>query len=95
MWFDVPVLALSATAVPETMGAAGVLYPRTEELPQVAALAYRLTQETDARRTVINAQRMRRLAFTPEGVWPVLARLIDRLTETQVVAAGAQTRGGE
>jgi glycosyltransferase involved in cell wall biosynthesis len=94
MWFDVPVLALSATAVPETMGDAGVLYPRTEQLSQVAELAYRLTQETEERRAVINAQRLRRLAFTPEGVWPVLARLIDRVTSTQEVAAGAQG-GGE
>src|SRR5205085_9106141 len=61
MWFDVPVLALSATAVPETMVTAGMLLAPDEELPTVAARAYQLTHDETARRAVITAQRTRRL----------------------------------
>jgi glycosyltransferase involved in cell wall biosynthesis len=68
MWFDVPVLALRATAVPETLSAAGVLFNDDEDLTAVAAQAYQLTHDADARRTVIAAQRTRRLDFTPAAV---------------------------
>src|SRR5205823_2653419 len=57
MWCDVPVLALRATAVPETLGAAGVLFNRDDDLPAVAARAYALTHDADARRRRIAAQR--------------------------------------
>ncbi|HYX43278.1 MAG TPA: glycosyltransferase, partial [Pyrinomonadaceae bacterium] len=80
MWFDVPVLALNATAVPETLATAGMLFTHDEELSSVAAHAYQLTHEKDARRTIIAAQRARRLDFTSAAVQPVLARLVERLT---------------
>jgi glycosyltransferase involved in cell wall biosynthesis len=86
MWADVPVLALSATAVPETMDGAGVLFDRDEDLPHVAARAYELTHDADARRTVIVAQRARRLSFTPAAVWPILENLIARLRVTEIAA---------
>ncbi len=89
MWFDVPVLALSATAVPETMGAAGVLFNHDEALTQVAARAYQLTHDAQARRAVVAAQRARRRAFTSNAVWPSLARLVERLTSAPAVAIGA------
>jgi glycosyltransferase involved in cell wall biosynthesis len=88
MWFDVPVLALSVTAVPETMDAAGVLFSHTEELTTVATRAHALTHDADTRRTVIAAQRTRRLAFTSAAVWPILARLIERLLIEQESAVG-------
>jgi glycosyltransferase involved in cell wall biosynthesis len=87
MWFDVPVLALSAAAVPETLDQAGVLFARDEALPQVAARAYELTQDAEARRAVITRQRQRRLDFTPAAVWPVLTGLIDRLAAAPALAA--------
>ncbi|MBF0550042.1 MAG: glycosyltransferase, partial [Deltaproteobacteria bacterium] len=36
MWFDVPVLAYHAAAVPETMGRAGILFNRKDNLAEVA-----------------------------------------------------------
>lgn len=89
MWFDVPVLALSATATPETLGTVGVLYDHDEELPAVAARAYRLTHDPDLRRAVIAAQRKRRLDFTPAVVWSSLGELIERLTTAFELTAGA------
>ena len=79
MWFDVPVLALSATTVPETLGDAGVLYQDEEDLPQVATRAFQLTHDPVVRRNIIEAQRRRRLDFTPRAVWPILEQLIQRL----------------
>ncbi|PYS91964.1 MAG: group 1 glycosyl transferase [Acidobacteria bacterium] len=81
MWFDVPVLALNITAVPETLATAGMLFAPDEELSSVAARAYQLTHEKDARRAVIAAQRARRLDFTSAAVQPILARLVERLTK--------------
>ena len=89
MWFDVPVLALNAAAVPETLGAAGVLFDRGEEPDAVAARAYRLTQDKDLRATVIAAQRKRRLDFTSAAVSSSLVELVERLTTSPELCAGA------
>jgi glycosyltransferase involved in cell wall biosynthesis len=89
MWFDVPVLALAATAVPETLGAAGVLFAPDEALTTVAARAEQLTRDTDVRRAVIAAQRARRLDFTSAAVWPALARVVESLAEQTTSAAVA------
>src|ERR1041384_4133885 len=80
MWFDVPVLALAATAVPETLGQSGLLFTHDEELSAIAARAYQLTHDAATRRAVITAQRTRRLDFTAAAVQPVLAQLVARLT---------------
>ncbi|HEX8071995.1 MAG TPA: glycosyltransferase [Pyrinomonadaceae bacterium] len=87
MWFDVPVLALDAAAVAETLAGAGVLFARDEELTAVAARAHALTHDAALRRAVVAAQRTRRLAFTPAAVWPALARVVARLAaQTQAAA---------
>lgn len=79
MWFDVPVLALDESAVPETLGGAGVLYKKNEPLSSVAALAYQLTHDEQLRKTVISGQRLRRLRFTPEAVAPSIEELCESL----------------
>ncbi|HEV2904964.1 MAG TPA: glycosyltransferase, partial [Pyrinomonadaceae bacterium] len=84
MWFDVPVLALSATAVPETIAAAGACYEIEEEVSTVARRAYQLTHDEAARRVVIAAQRKRRLDFTSASVQPILIELVDRLAAVMV-----------
>ncbi len=91
MWFDVPVLALSAAAVPETLGAAGVLFDRNEEPAAVAARAYQLTHDMDLREAVIAAQRRRRVDFTPSVVWSSLIELIEQLTTAPELSASGQS----
>ncbi len=86
MWFDVPVLALSASAVPETMGTAGVLYAGDEELSKVAQRAHQLTHDEGARQAAISIQRRRRLDFTPSASWSKLEALVERLTVLQALA---------
>ncbi len=80
MWFDVPVLALAATAVPETLGAAGMLFEHNEDPAAIAERAYQLTHDADLRAAVIAAQRKRRVDFTSAVFWSSLVKLIDELT---------------
>ena len=76
MWFDVPVLAYKSTAVPETLGEAGIMFTSKEDLVSVAALAKLLARDEDLRTKVLRAQRRRRIAFLPESVLPKLDELI-------------------
>jgi glycosyltransferase involved in cell wall biosynthesis len=80
MWFDVPVLARRGTAVTETLGGAGALYDAGENFATVARLAHALARgDEDSRRRVVAAQRVRREAFTPAALRPVLDRLVRRM----------------
>ncbi|MEQ9667145.1 glycosyltransferase family 4 protein [Coleofasciculus sp. G2-EDA-02] len=63
MWFDVPVLAYKSSAVPETLGEAGILFTTKDDLVQVAALAKLLVKDWRLRKTVLNAQQKRRDSF--------------------------------
>lgn len=66
MWFDVPVLAYSSSAVPETLGEAGLMFNNKHDLVQVAALAKILAKDDLLRSKVIAMQRKRREYFTLE-----------------------------
>ena len=79
MWFDIPVLALGETAVPETLVNAGMLYDKDEPLSKVAERAYELAHNESLRRDVIEKQRLRRRDFTPEAVAPRIEELCELL----------------
>ncbi|MBD1905967.1 glycosyltransferase [Funiculus sociatus GB2-A5] len=81
MWFDVPVLAYKNTAVPETLGEAGVMFSSKEDLVQVAALAKLLVRDEILRSKVIKAQRSRREYFTQITVNERLNSLILKMEE--------------
>ncbi|MBA4367468.1 MAG: group 1 glycosyl transferase [Desulfobacterium sp.] len=81
MWFDIPVLSFKSTAVPETLGDAGILFNSKDDLIHVAALAKLMVRDDKIRDLVLNAQRQRRNAFLPEAVWPQLDRLIQKMEE--------------
>ena len=76
MWFDVPVLAYKSTAVPETLGNAGILFTSKDDLVKVAAMAKILVRDDDLRAKVLRAQRKRRLDFLPQAVLPELEKMI-------------------
>lgn len=82
MWFDIPVLAYSSTAIPETLGEGGILFTE-KRLPELAALAHIMVQDEELRRKVIAAQRARRPAFLPEAVLPILQDLLVRMGAAQ------------
>jgi glycosyltransferase involved in cell wall biosynthesis len=64
MWFDIPVLAYKSSAVPETLGKAGLMFTSKDDLVQVAALAKLLVKDKELRDKVIKPQQLRREAFT-------------------------------
>lgn len=78
MWFDVPVLAYSSSAVPETLGEAGLMFTSKDDLVQMAALAKLLVKNNLLRSKVINMQRRRRNYFRTTAN-QCLERLISNL----------------
>ncbi len=86
MWFDVPVLAYASSAVPETLGEAGVLFTDKGDPERLAALANLLVRDRDLRGRVLAAQQERRLDFLPRSVLPVLVRLLGKMEQS--VGAG-------
>ena len=82
MWFDVPVLALRAAAVPETLGDAGVLFDSDETPAEIAARVYGLIRDQNIRDAIIAAQRRRRLEFKSEVVSEQLREIVAQLAGT-------------
>ncbi len=86
MWFDVPVLAFAAAAVPETLGGAGRSFAQKDDFAAIAAEARRLVYDAAARNEVIAGQRQRREAYLPESVSASLHALVSGM-----LAVEAQT----
>ncbi|MDQ6625855.1 MAG: glycosyltransferase [Verrucomicrobiota bacterium] len=82
MWFDLPVLAFAASAIPETLGDAALTFQDKNNSDEVAALAYVLTHEPETRASLIAAQRGRRIAFTSSAVEPALDKMLSELVGT-------------
>lgn len=79
MWFDVPILAYKSSAIPETLGAAGLMFNTKEDLVRVAALAKILIKNSALKTKVIDAQRKRRMLFEREKVSQYASSLIEQL----------------
>jgi len=90
MWFDVPVLAYAASAVPETLGRAGILFSSKDSWENVAALASQLVHNESLRAKVLAAQEERRRDFLPEVVLP---RFLELLEEAQRIDDRQDGRG--
>lgn len=74
---DVPILAYSAAAIPETLGGAGVQFA-PKDLEQAAELAGSLAFDDDLRRAVIAGQRRRLADFDDARIERDLAALVGR-----------------
>ena len=74
---DVPVLAYSAAAVPETLGGAGVQFA-PKDMEYAAELLGSLAFDDDLRRSVIAGQRRRLADFSDQRIERELAALVDR-----------------
>jgi glycosyltransferase involved in cell wall biosynthesis len=79
MWFDIPIFAFKASAVPETLGDAGFMFSRKDDWAGLAALAHALVTDSALREKLIRAQRARRLEFLPHKVLPFVRKMIDQL----------------
>jgi glycosyltransferase involved in cell wall biosynthesis len=83
MWFDIPVLAYRSTAVPETLGDAGLIFTCKSDLDQLAALSWLVIIDADLRRKLIQAQRRRRTNYLPERTARVLRSIATQLFHHQ------------
>ena len=78
MAMDVPVLAYGASAVPGTLGGAGVQFAE-KSVGDVAELAYRLATDETLRAPVLEGQRRRLEAFAPPAVESALRGYVESL----------------
>ena len=77
---DVPVLAYSAAAVPDTLGGAGVQFA-PKDLEYAAELLGQLAFDDDLRARVVSGQRKRLAHFGDERLSSDIKRLIDLVTD--------------
>jgi glycosyltransferase involved in cell wall biosynthesis len=79
MHFNVPVLAYKSSAIPETLGEAGVMFTNKNDLVSVAALAKLMVRDENLRKDVLRAQQNRRSAFSPERILPQLNKVVQKM----------------
>ncbi|OQP71350.1 hypothetical protein IB69_017765 [Xanthomonas citri] len=78
MLCDLPVIALDAAAVAETMGGAGILLPDAD--PQrVSRELFHLMRSRSRRREIINAQRIRADNFRSNNMRVILGDILERM----------------
>lgn len=86
MWFDLPVFAFKSSAVPETLGTAGLLFRAKHDLASIAAATYLIRSDESVRETIIDAQRKQRASYLPDRVGNSLDALLEKLLPTEVPA---------
>ncbi len=79
MWFDIPIFAFKASAVPETLGGAGLMFTAKENWRELAATAHLMATDKALREKLLRAQRNRRPDFLPERVQPILLEMAKKL----------------
>lgn len=82
MWFDLPVLAYASSALPETLGSAGVMFTSKDDFDAVAALMHLMIFDQKLREKVLAEQRKRRLDFLPLTLDEGMQGLLQKLEET-------------
>lgn len=86
MWFDIPVLAYKAGAVPETMRDAGVLFSDKSDFSKIADIACTILEDEEIQRKIILGQRKLRERYSPETLLPRYQELLHRFFLTPQVA---------
>jgi glycosyltransferase involved in cell wall biosynthesis/ADP-heptose:LPS heptosyltransferase len=76
MWFDVPVFAYAACAIPETVAGAGNLFSSKSDPIALARRAYSLVFDPKIRDRALEMQRVRRDAFLPQPVQRCLQAIL-------------------
>ncbi len=81
MIFDLPVIAYESTAVPDTLGGAGILV-REKRVERIAEIVDIVTRDQGLRERIIRGERERLRNFQAQGREPFLLQMIARLRET-------------
>jgi glycosyltransferase involved in cell wall biosynthesis len=66
MYFNIPILALGATAIPETLGPGGLMVDNVTEPLEIGALIHQIFADRDLRVKILQAQQQRRVFFEPD-----------------------------
>lgn len=77
MHFQVPIVAYNSTAVPHTLGGAGVLVGE-KNFEEMAALIDAILSDSHLRRKIIDRQNRRLEQFTPERIFSTLQDVVKR-----------------
>ena len=78
MHFGLPVLAYNATAVPETLGQAGVLFNRFC-YAEIAEMAHLMVTDPVLRQQIVRRQHQRLSDLSPERVEGKLHQILERM----------------
>ncbi|MDQ3119055.1 MAG: glycosyltransferase family 4 protein, partial [Verrucomicrobiota bacterium] len=79
MWFDVPIFAYQATAIPETLGDAGLLFTKKTNMQELAAAVHLLLTDRQLRASVLKYGRSRRQFYLPDNFRPMIETLVAQL----------------
>lgn len=82
MYFGVPVISFKATAVPETLGEAGVLV-RKKDFPVIAELINHLLGDRETKTRILEAQNKRLEMYRKEAVQEAFWRCLSPLLASQ------------
>jgi len=75
MHLEVPIIAYNSTAIPDTLGGAGILV-KVKNVPEIAELCYHLANNRQLRRQIIYTQQRRVRDFEPFKIERLLMRYI-------------------
>jgi glycosyltransferase involved in cell wall biosynthesis len=78
MYFDIPVIAYAAAAIPYTMGRAGIVV-REKNMLQIAERLHHVIEDLDFRAEILAGQRRRLRDFAPSKVQAMLRLYLDEL----------------
>jgi glycosyltransferase involved in cell wall biosynthesis len=76
MYFDIPVIAYAAAAVPYTMGRAGIVM-QEKKIPQIAERLHHVMEDSEFRAEILAGQRRRLRDFAPSKVQAMLRLYLD------------------
>lgn len=78
MYFDIPIIAYNAAAVPETLGKAGILINQ-KKYKEIAELSDLLIRDSNLRQGIIKGQKERLKDFRSDTIELILKRYIDQI----------------
>jgi glycosyltransferase involved in cell wall biosynthesis len=79
MFFNLPIVARSGTAVAETLGSSGILVDASADAFEIAALAREIVTNAELRGRIVESQNVRRTAFLPEMVFPIIDKFVAKI----------------
>jgi len=80
MYFQIPIIAYSSTAIPETLGNSGILVDKKDPC-MIAGIIERIIIDKNLSSSIINAQNAQLIKFKPEHIKELYMKLFNKLIE--------------